>query len=86
VKAADLPAACGLFFDTIEAGGLRHIGQSVLTDALAAGRKNVEDGEGAWRWGRRKSASDITPLYAATVALWALTHSTGPVEPSIYFL
>ena len=85
VKAADLPAACGLFFDLVESGGVRHIGQSELTDSLKAARKNVDDGEGAWRWGRRKSASDITPLYAVTVALWALTHSR-PVEPSIYFL
>lgn len=85
VKAADLPAACGLFFDLVESGGLRHIGQSDLTDALKAARKNVEDGEAAWRWGRRKSASDITPLYAATVALWALTQYR-PIEPSIYFL
>jgi hypothetical protein len=86
VKAADLPAACGLFFDLVESGGLRHIGQPDLTAALSAGRKNVDNGEGSWRWGRRKSASDITPLYAATVALWALTHFSGPVEPSIFFL
>jgi phage terminase large subunit-like protein len=85
VKAADLPAACGLFYDLVEAGDVRHVGQSVLTDALAAARKNVNDGEGAWRWGRKKSASDITPLYAATVALWALINSP-PVEPSVYFL
>jgi hypothetical protein len=85
VKAADLPAACGLFFDKVEAGALRHIGQADLTDALKAARKNNDDGEGAWRWGRRKSASDITPLYAATVALWALTHSP-PLEPSAFFL
>ena len=85
VKAADLPAACGFFFDAVEAGVLRHVGQQNLTEALSSARKNVDDGEGAWRWGRRKSAEDITPLYAATVALWALTHSR-PVEPTIYFL
>lgn len=85
VKAADLPAACGLFFDLVESGGLRHIGQSDLTDALKAARKNTDADEIAWRWGRKKSASDITPLYAPTIGLWALTQSP-PVEPSIYFL
>ena len=74
-----------MFFDLATTKGLRHIGQSELTDALAGARKNVDDGETAWRWGRRKSSADITPLYAATVALWALTQSP-PVEPSIHFL
>lgn len=86
VKSADVPAACGMFFDLATTKGLRHIGQSDLTDALKGARKNTDNGEGAWRWGRRKSASDITPLYAATVALWALTAAPAPVEPSINFL
>jgi hypothetical protein len=86
VKSADVPAACGLFYDLATSGRVRHIGQTELSDALTGARKNVEDGEGAWRWGRRKSAADITPLYAATVALWALTNSSPPAEPSIHFL
>jgi hypothetical protein len=85
VKSADVPAACGLFYDRVTAGTVRHIGQSVLTDALKGARKNIDNGEGAWRWGRRKSSADITPLYAGTVALWALLASP-PVEPSIHFL
>jgi phage terminase large subunit-like protein len=84
-KSSDVPAACGMFYDRATTGALRHIGQSDLTDALKGARKNNDDGEGAWRWGRRKSSADITPLYAATVALWALTASP-PVEPSIHFL
>jgi hypothetical protein len=80
-----VPVACGLFYDHAITRGLRHIGQPELTDALAGARKNVEDGEGAWRWGWRRSSADITPLYAATIALWAATR-TPDVEPSIYFL
>lgn len=72
VKASDVPAACGLFFDRVASGTVRHVGQDDLTGALRSVRKNVEDGETAWRWGRRKSSADITPLYAVTVALWAL--------------
>jgi hypothetical protein len=79
------PAACGLFYDHAMTAGLRHVGQPDLTAALAAARKSVEDGEGAWRWGWRRSAADITPLYAATVALWALMQSPD-TEPSIFYL
>jgi hypothetical protein len=86
VKAGDVPAACGYLFDQIEAGAIRHIGQDVLTDALKAVRKNVEDGETAWRWGRRKSAADITPVYAMTIGLWALTTMPTAAEPSVFFL
>ena len=71
VKGNDVAAGCGLFFDLATTTGLRHLGQTELTTALSVARKAVEDGEGAWRWGRRKSSSDITPLYAATLALWA---------------
>ena len=71
VKGNDVAAGCGLFYDLATTAGLRHLGQTELTTALSVARKAVEDGEGAWRWGRRKSSSDITPLYAATLALWA---------------
>jgi len=71
VKHSDIPAACGLLFDLATTTRLRHVGQMQISDSLAAARKNVEDGETAWRWGRRRSSSDITPLYAATLALWS---------------
>ena len=70
VKGNDVAAACGFFFDLATTCGLRRTEQDDLTAALMAARKNIDDGEGAWRWGRRKSSADITPLYAATLALW----------------
>lgn len=85
VDSGDVPAACGLFFDYATTARLRHIGQKPLTDALAGAQKNVEDGETAWRWGWRRSAADITPLYAVTIALWVLVQSPA-IEPSIVFL
>ena len=85
VKSADVPAACGLFYDYATSARLRHIGQSDLTDALAGAQKSVENGESAWRWGWRKSAADITPLYAATIALWVLMQSPD-ITPSVLFL
>jgi len=85
VKSADVPAACGLFYDYATTARLRHIGQPDLTDALAGAQKSVEDGESAWRWGWRKSAADITPLYAATIALWVLMQAPD-IKPSVLFL
>ena len=86
VPAGEVPAACGALYDAIEAGTVRHVGQDCLTDALRAARKNAENGESAWRWGRRKSSADITPLYAVTVALWALKNRPALVEPSAIFV
>ena len=85
VKGNDLSAACGLFYDLATTKGLRHIGQPELTAALSSARKNVDNGEGAWRWGRRKSSGDITTLYAVTLALWVAMQTTE-IEPSIFFL
>ena len=83
VKGNDLAAGCGMFFDLATTQGLRHLGQVELTTALSVARKNVEDGEGAWRWGRRKSSSDITALYAATLALWAaIAASNTNMDPA----
>jgi len=85
VKGNDVAAACGLFYDNAISASLRHLGQSELTVALSAARKNVDDGEGAWRWGRRKSGQDISPLYAATLALWAVMAGAPEPDVSVFF-
>ena len=83
VKGNDVAAACGLFFDLFTTKGLRHLGQQALTSALLTARKAVEDGEGAWRWGRKRSSADITPLYSATLALWAaIAASNTDMDPA----
>ena len=65
----DLPAACGYFYDRVVAQEVRHLGQQPLNEALAAAtRRDV--GDNAFVWWRRKSSSDISALYAVTLALW----------------
>ena len=83
VKGANVPAACGLFLTmaSAEPGTLRHLGQPALSAALA-GAAQVNVGDGAWKWARRRSSTDITPLYAVTVALWA-AHKRRPV-PNVW--
>jgi hypothetical protein len=62
--------ACAAFFNAVVEKRLRYPApQPELDAALAAARtKPLED---AWKWSRIKSTtSDITPLIAATLALW----------------
>jgi hypothetical protein len=81
----DYAQACGAFYDAAKNGQFRHNSAPELADklnkAVAAGRKrSLSD---RWAWGRKGSA-DITPLEAATLALWALpAHRTYDVLESI---
>lgn len=71
VKSADRAAACAGLYDLASAAGLSHNGDPVLSAALSAARwKDV--GEGARVFSRRRSAGDITALYAVTLALHGL--------------
>jgi phage terminase large subunit-like protein len=65
----DLTAACGLFYDmATDSRTLRHGSHEGLDAALAgAVRRDLGDG---WAWARRKAVADISPLVAATLAVW----------------
>lgn len=72
--ASGMKAACGIFYDGANEGWLRHIDQPQLNVALSVARKReLQD---AWAWSRKLSASDITPLVAATLALWGAKNSS----------
>jgi hypothetical protein len=64
-------SACSTTPSPAPTGGsrnLRHLGQPELTAAVAgAGKRSIGD---ASAWDRRNAAVDITPLVAATNALW----------------
>jgi hypothetical protein len=68
VTATDVAHACGQLFDAFRDDSLRHYGQAALEKALAGADKRPL-GE-AWGWDRRNTAIDITPLVAATLAVW----------------
>lgn len=72
--ATEMKAACGSFYDGVNEGWLRHIDQPQLNLALSMARKR--DLQDAWAWNRKLSAADITPLVAATLALWGAQNST----------
>jgi hypothetical protein len=65
-----------LVLDGIVTGWLWHIGQPQFTAAaLAAGKRALGD-TGKWVWSRKTAESDITPIQAATLALWGAQSST----------
>lgn len=69
--AAHMKRACGAFYDAVLMGELRHLNQAQLNVAVGAARKRkLED---AWAWQRKDPEADITPIVAATLALWGFT-------------
>ena len=67
----DLGAACATLLAGVVTGSVRHIRQGQLTTAATtAGKRKLGD-TGMWVWHRASTASDITPIQAATLALWA---------------
>lgn len=66
--ARDVTQACGQFFDAVFAADVIHRNEQSLNRAVVNVRKRSV-GE-AWAWARKDAATDITPLYAATLALW----------------
>ncbi|HET8684790.1 MAG TPA: hypothetical protein VFM54_23395 [Micromonosporaceae bacterium] len=81
MSSRDAMQACGAFFDGISGAAepdrpsprtIRHIGQGVLTTAVAGAARKVVGN--AWLWDQRSPQVDVSPLVAATNALWG--HAT----------
>jgi hypothetical protein len=70
INGADMTKACGQFFDDVVESRLR-VKRDKGFDIAVAGARRRFVGD-AWKWVRRDSSVDITPLVAATVALWAV--------------
>lgn len=75
----DMGRACGHLQSLVDNQAFTHSGDPLFTDALAGAVKR-DIGEGLWVWGWRNSTTDISPLYAATGALWALSQNP-PYDP-----
>jgi hypothetical protein len=79
--AREVAQACGAFYDAIEDAMLRHLGTDDMLAAIrGAATRDLGD---AWAWSRKSSSVDISPLVAATLALWGLTSgSRNTVKPT----
>jgi phage terminase large subunit-like protein len=74
--------ACGAFLREVKDRELVHRDEYVLNQAVkGAGRRQVGD---SWKWSRRDSTVDISPLVAATNArfLWVQPEQAGDLELS----
>jgi hypothetical protein len=84
VAAGDVAQACGLLPDLVVNGRLVHAAHPGLDlAAQVARRKTVGD---EWVWIRRDDSHDITPLYAATLAIWGALKAPPPSDPGIYVI
>lgn len=69
----DMAAACANFYDGVMDARVVHIDQPPLSYSVAVARRRpIGD---AWGWNRKDGDSDITPLVAATLALWGAQNS-----------
>jgi hypothetical protein len=76
-------AACAGLLDAVTGGTVWHRGDPAL-EVAAAGANQRIIGD-AWGWGRRTSTVDVSPVTAATLALWAHRHRPpAPVRPVVY--
>ena len=78
-SAKDLVAACGQLYDGVLGNRIR-VRRHVRLDEAAAGAAKRAVGD-AWAWTRKSAAADISPLVAATLALWA---AEAPSSDSVY--
>jgi hypothetical protein len=81
-SARQMAAAFGGFYDSVMDGVVRHLDQPLLNSALAAARKR-KIGDSGFGWSRKDSESDITPVCAATLALWGLTSGEVAEKPKV---
>jgi hypothetical protein len=78
----DVAQAAEGFYDAVVDGTVVHQGDSRLSRAVA-GAKQRPIGQ-AWGWDRRASSDDISPLVAASFALWGFNTLDG-AEPTVRF-
>lgn len=74
LSATDMGAACVHLRKTVDEGGLVHSGDPLFETALN-GAVARPIGEGLWIWGWRKTTVDLSPIAAATGALWGLAQT-----------
>jgi hypothetical protein len=83
VSAGDYAKAFGAILDAVDERSVRHLGGADLRSAVKGASKRPL-GDGAFGWGRRNSTVDISPLVAATLALWGWQTNAWDGDPVIY--
>lgn len=76
VSPRELVEACGQVYDGVMEGTVRMRRHPKFDEAAAAAAKRAVGD--AWAWTRKRAQSDISPLVAATLALWGSTTLAPP--------
>lgn len=82
--AGEMAQACGGLEDAVADQTVRHLGSDEIANAIR-GAKTRPLGD-RWAWARRSSSTDISPLVAGTVALWAAMKQPVAGESEMLFL
>jgi len=85
VEGKDSVRAVGALIAAVAERTFRHRGEPEFVAAVAgAKRRSVGDGH---KWSRKDSSVDITPLVAATVALWVAAEAPPEIiRPTVHFV
>jgi hypothetical protein len=78
VTAREHANGCGLFYDMVAEKTLRHLGTPELQAAVKGGVKRPLGD--AWAWSRKNSQVNISPLVAATLALFCVSLDDGSAD------
>ena len=81
--AQDVAVAHGEFLDLVNEGGLEHLGQKPLTDAVRAAQQRPLAGAQAWD---PHAPGDQSPLVAATLAVWEFLRWEELSQPGAYVI
>lgn len=81
IKFADYVKACGVIFDWITQGKVRHLDDPILNAAVEGVQQKFTRDNAAWYWSRVSSDVDITSLVALTVAVAGLEKKSGQQRP-----
>lgn len=79
-RVADIGAACLDLLGGLMSGKIVHTGQPQMDLARHGARKRTLGETGMWAWSRKNSTTDISPIVAATLALWG-TSVAKPARP-----
>jgi hypothetical protein len=83
VTPREYTTACAQLLDGIGDRTVRHRGDPALDAAVgAAAKRSVGEG---WAWSRRLPTTDVSPLIAASLALYGDRHRPpSPGRPAVY--
>src|SRR5690606_15455631 len=84
VAGRELGQACARMADAITEGTVRQAGQPLLNIAVRAA--GTHQTGGLWVWESIEPDTDISPLKAVTLALWALTSSKQPKRSGVVYV